>query len=48
MAEFEQRPAQARAPVEADLWKPFTTETPDWLKLFIPQPTGPRMPIVLD
>ena len=34
MAEFERRLAQARAPVAADLWKPFTIETPDSLKPF--------------
>ena len=48
MAEFEQRLADARQPVDADLWKPFTMDVPPEMMKYIPQPTGPRLPVVLE
>jgi integrase len=48
MAEFEQRLADARQPVDADLWKPFTMDVPPEMMKYMPQPTGPRLPVVLE
>lgn len=48
MAEFEQKLVEARQPLDADLFKPFTFEMPPEMAKYMPQPTGPRLPVVLE